>query len=69
MDAYFFYNQYLAIPWSTLGHSQGGSLPNLMLIIVIVQFQPKGHQEPFNEVGSQSLVELLVGFKLETFQF
>ena len=69
LDAYFFSNQYLAVPWPTLGHSRGGSLPNLMLITVIVQFQLEGHQEPCNEVGPQRLVEHLVGFKPGTFRF
>ena len=40
-----------------------------MLITVFVQVQPKGHQEPQNEVGSPSLAEHLVGFELGTFRF
>ena len=29
----------------------------------VIQFQPKGHQEPNNQVGSISLTDHLVGFK------
>ena len=53
----FFFNCYLAAPLPTLGHSQGDSLTNLMLITAFVHIQPKGHQEPRNEVGSLTQAE------------
>ena len=37
-----------------------------MLITAFVQFQPKGHREPCNEVGSLSPAEQLVEFELES---
>ena len=63
----FFFNCYLAVPRPTLGHSQGDSLTNLMLITAFVQVRPKGHWEPHNEVGSLSLAKCSVGFELGTF--
>ena len=64
-----FFNCYLAVPWPTLGHSQGHSLTNLMLITAFVHIQPEGHWEPRNEVGSLSPVKHLAGFEPGTFQF
>ena len=66
---FFFFNCYLAVPWPTLGHSQGDSLPNPMLIIAYVHIRPKGHREPRNEVGSLSPAERLAGFEPGTFRF
>ena len=55
-----FFNFYLAAPRPTLGHSQGDSLTNLMLIITaFCLFRPEGHQEPPNEIESLSLAERL----------
>ena len=65
----FLFNCYLAVLWPTLGHSQGDSLANPMLITAFVQVQPEGHQEPRNKVGSLSPAECLVGFEQGTFQF
>ena len=65
----FFFNCYLAVPRPTLGHSQGDSLTNPMLITAYVRIRPKGQQEPRSEVGSLSLVDLLAGFEPGTFQF
>ena len=65
----FFFNCYLAVPWPTLGHSQGDSLTNRMLITVFVHIRPEGHWEPHNEVGSLSPAECLGGFELGTFWF
>ena len=39
-----------------------------MLIAAFVQFWREGHRESSNEVEPLSLVERLVGFKLETFR-
>ena len=64
---FFFFNCYLAVPRPTLGHSQGDSLTNLMLITTFVQVRPEGHREPRNKVGALSLAEHLVGFELGTF--
>ena len=64
-----FFNCYLAVPWPTLGHSQGHSLTNLMLITAFVHIQPEGHWEPRNEVGSLSPAKHLAGFEPGTFQF
>ena len=66
---FFFFNCYLAVPRPTLGHSQGDSLPNLMLIIAYVHIRPEGHREPHNKVGSLSPAEHLAGFELGTFRF
>ena len=46
---FFFLNCCLAASRPTLGHSQGNSLTNLMLITVFYLCWPKGHQEPRNE--------------------
>ena len=59
----------MAVPQPTLGHSQGDSLTNPMLITVYVRIQPEGHREPFNEVGSLSPAKRLAGFELGTFRF
>ena len=48
----FFFNCYLAVPRPHLGHSEGDSLTNPMLITAFVQVRPEGHREPRNEVGS-----------------
>ena len=45
-----FFNCYLVIPRPTLGHSREDILTKQMLITTFVQFQPKGHQGPRNEV-------------------
>ena len=57
----FFFNCYLAAPRPTLGNPQDGSLTNPMLITACYLFQPKGHWEPCNEVGSLSPAEHLAG--------
>ena len=49
----FFFNCYLAVPQPTLGHSQGDSFTNPMLIAAYVHIQP----------------ESLAGFEPGTFQF
>ena len=54
---------------ATLGHSQGDSLTNLMLITAFVQVQPEGHREPCKEAGSLSPAERLAGFEPGTFRF
>ena len=64
----FFYC-YLAVPLPTLGHSQGNSLTNPMLITAFVQVRTEGHQKPRNEVGSLNLAECLAGFEPGTFRF
>ena len=66
---FFFFNCYLAAPQPTLGHSQGDSLTNLMLITAFVHIRPEGHWEPRNKVGSLSLAEHLAGFEPGAFQF
>ena len=63
------FNCYLAVPRPTLGHSQGDSLANPVLITVYVRIQPKGHWELRNKVGSLSPAEHLAGFELGTFWF
>ena len=65
----FFFYCYLADPLPTLGHSQGNSLTNPMLITAFVQVQTEGHQKPRNEVGSLNLAECLAGFEPGTFRF
>ena len=62
---FFFLNCYLAVPRPTLGHSQGDSLTNPMLITAFVHIRPEGHREPRNKVGSLSPAERLVGFEPE----
>ena len=64
-----FFNCHLAAPQPTLGHSQGDSLTNLMLIIAFYLCQPEGPREPRNKVGSLSPAERLARFELGTFQF
>ena len=64
---YIFFNCYFTVPQPTLGHSQGDSLTNPMLVSVFVQFQLAGNQEPCNEVGSQSPAECIVWFEPGTF--
>ena len=59
----------MAIPRPTLGHSQGDTLTNPMLITVYVHIWPEGHREPRNKVGSLSLAEHPTGFELGTFRF
>ena len=59
----------LAFPRPNLGHSQGESLTNPMLIIVLYLCRPEGLREPCNEVGSLSLAEDLAGFEPGTFPF
>ena len=59
----------MAAPWPTLGQYWGDSLTHPMLITAFSHFQPEGHQEPHNEVGSLSLTTCLVGFEPGTFQF
>ena len=63
-----FFNCYFAVTRPTLGHSQGFSLTNPMLITAFVQVRPEGHREPRSEVGSLSPAELLAGFEPGTFQ-
>ena len=57
-----FFNCYFAAPRSPLGHSQGDSLTNPMIITAFAQFQPEGHWEPCNVVGSLSPTKHLMGF-------
>ena len=66
---YIFFNCYLAVSRPTLGHSQGDSLTNPMLITAFVQVRPAGHRELRNEVGSLSPAGCLAGFEPETFRF
>ena len=68
---YFFiyFNCYLTVPQPTLGHSQGDSFTNPMLITVFVHIRPEGSREPRNKVGSLSPAEHLAGFEPRTFQF
>ena len=67
MMIFFFFNCYLAVPRPTLGHSQGDSLTNLMLITAFVHIRPESQREPRNEVGSLSPAERLAGFEPRTF--
>ena len=50
-----------------IGHYQGNSLTNPMLIIVFQQFQPEGHWERSNRAGLLSPARQLVGFDPATF--
>ena len=59
----------MAVPRPTLGHSQGESLTDPVLIIAFVQARPEGHREPRNKVGLLSPVDRVVGFKPGTFRF
>ena len=68
-NLFFFFNCYLPVLWPTLGHSQGDSLINPMLITVFVQVQLKGHWEPCNKVGSLSPAECQAGFEQGTLWF
>ena len=65
----FFFNCYLAALRPTLGHSQGDSVTNPMLITAFVHIGPKSHREPRNEVGSLSPAKCLAGFETGTFLF
>ena len=65
--AFFFFNCYLAVPQPTLGHSQGDSLSNPMLIIAFIHIRPERHQGPRNEVGSLSPTECLAGLNREPY--
>ena len=65
----YIFSCYLAVPRSTLGHSQWDSLTNLMLITAFVHARPGGHQEPRNKVGSLSPAEPLASFEPGTFRF
>ena len=65
----FFFNRYLAAPRPTLGHSQGESLTNPMLITAFYLCRPEDHREPRNEVGSLSPAEGLAGFEPGSFRF
>ena len=69
LQEFFFFNCYLADPRPTLGHSQGDSLTNPMLIAAFYLIRPEGHREPRNEVGSLSPAERLAGFEPGTFRF
>ena len=64
-----FFNCYLIASRPALGHSQGESLTNSIVITAFELLWPKGHQEPCNEVGSLSLAKWLVGFEPVTFWF
>ena len=48
-----------------MGQSQGDSLTNPMLITAFYHFEPEGHREPRNEVGSLSPAERLIGLNRE----
>ena len=53
----------LPVPLPTLGHSQGDSFTNPILITAFAQVRPKSHWEPPSEVGSINPAELLAGFE------
>ena len=65
----YFFICYFAAPKPTLDHCWGGILTNVMFITAFNLFQPKCHQEPCNEVGSQGPAKHVVRFELGTFQF
>ena len=65
----FFFNCYLAVLRLTLGHYQGASFTNSMLIAAFLHVRPDGHREPCNEVGSLNPAERLAGFEPRNFQF
>ena len=69
VDFLLFLECYLAVPRSTLGHSQGDILNNAMLITAFIQVRPKGHWEPHNKVGFLSPAERLAGFEQGTCRF
>ena len=56
-----FFSCCLVSPGLTLGHSQGNSLTNPMLVTAFQLFSPEGHRKPRSGVGSLSPVERLVG--------
>ena len=64
-----FFNCYLAAPLPTLGHSQGDSITNPMLITAFYLCRPEGHREPRNEVGPLSPAERPAGFESGNFRF
>ena len=47
---HIFFKCYLAVPQPSLGHSQGDSLTNLMLITAFVHIRLEGHREPRNHL-------------------
>ena len=53
-------NFFLSAVW-TLSHWQGDNFTHLMLITMLFHVQSGGHQEPWNEVGSQSLTKGISG--------
>ena len=53
------FNCYLAAPWPTLEHYQGGQPHSPNVNHCVLHIWPKGHQEPNNEVWSLSLTECL----------
>ena len=65
----FFFNCYLAAPLPTLGHSQGDTLTNLMLITAFELFWSEGHRETCNKIRSLNLAKHLVVFEPGTFWF
>ena len=67
-DNFFFSNSFLSVPRPTLGHSQGDSLTNPMLITAFVHILPEGHQEPRSKVGSLSPAKHLADFEPGTFR-
>ena len=69
VDFLLFLECYLAVPRSTLGHSQGDILTNVMLITAFIQVRPRGHREPHNKVGLISPAERLAGFERGTCRF
>ena len=52
---FIMFNCYLAAPWPTLGHCQGGSLTNPILITAF-----ESYSAPCSKVGSQDLAEHLM---------
>ena len=58
--ATFFFICYLDAPRPILGHYRGDSLTHAMLITLLsIKFQPKGHWESHNGVGSLTLAKCL----------
>ena len=53
-------NFFLSAVW-TLSHWQGDNFTHLMLITMLFHVRSGGHQEPWNEVGSQSLTKGISG--------
>ena len=49
--------------------STGDNLTHPTIITPFLQFQPEGHREPRNEVGSLNPVKPLVGIETQTFRF